>query len=107
MNAVSRVRGHLAQRQRTGSSLTAVNGVQLLVSLDLCIVNVALPDIAVGLGFAPAELTWVIHAYALTFGGLLVLGGKLADLVGRRRTLLFGLFIFAAASLLAGLAPSP
>ena len=107
MNAVSRVRGHSAQRQRTGSILTAVNGVQLLVSLDLCIVNVALPDIAEGLGFAPAELTWVIHAYALTFGGLLLLGGKLADLVGRRRTLLFGLFIFAAASLLAGLATSP
>lgn len=106
-NPVPAARERATGRQRTGSVLTAVNGVQLLVSLDLCIVNVALPDIATDLGFPPAELAWVIHAYALTFGGLLLLGGKLADLVGRRRILLVGLFVFAAASLLAGLATTP
>src|SRR5690606_40453164 len=71
--------------RKPGPTLTAVNGVQLLVSLDLCIVNVALPDIAAGLGFESSELSWVIHAYALTFGGLLLLGGKVADLLGHRR----------------------
>src|SRR5690625_2989578 len=85
---------------RTGPILAAVAGVQLLVSLDLSIVNVALPDIAAGLKFSPSGLTWVIHAYALSFGGLLLLGGKSADVLGRRRMLVIGLTVFAAASLL-------
>lgn len=89
---------------RTGLTLAAVAGVQLLVSLDLSIVNVALPDIGEGLSFDAVGLSWVIHSYALTFGGLLLLGGKLADVVGRRRMLLIGLALFAAASLLAGIA---
>ncbi|MBV2362826.1 MFS transporter [Streptomonospora nanhaiensis] len=93
--------------RKPGPTLTAVNGVQLLVSLDLCIVNVALPDIAAGLGFESSELSWVIHAYALTFGGLLLLGGKVADLLGHRRVLIIGLLVFALSSLLAGLATSP
>lgn len=87
-----------------GLILAAVAGVQLLVSLDLSIVNVALPEIASGLAFDAVGLSWVIHAYALTFGGLLLLGGKLADTLGRRRMLLIGLGLFAVASLLAGLA---
>lgn len=92
---------------RTSTTLAAVAIVQLLVSLDLSIVNVALPDIASGLGFEGAELGWVVHAYALTFGGLLLLGGKAADMVGRRRVLIAGLALFALASLLAGLALAP
>ena len=81
--------------------------MQFLVSLDLAIVNVALPRIGVGLGFSPVGLTWVINAYALTFGGLLLLGGKAADRYGRRRVLLFGLGLFGLASLAGGLAQTP
>jgi len=87
--------------------LAAVAVVQLMVSLDLSVVNVALPQIALGLGFSPAGLTWVIHAYALTFGGLLLLGGKAADRYGRRRLLVLGLGLFGAASLAGGLAQAP
>src|SRR5690606_7293178 len=94
----------LADRRPT---LTTVNTVQLLVSLDLCIVNVALPDIAAGLGFSANGLAWVVHAYVLTFGGLLLLGGRLADVLGRRRMLITGLAVFAFASLLGGLAATP
>jgi EmrB/QacA subfamily drug resistance transporter len=90
----------------SGLILTSVAGVQLLVSLDLSIVNVALPEIASGLQFGAAGLSWVIHAYALTFGGLMLLGGKLADRLGHRRVLLIGLALFAVASLLAGIATS-
>ena len=68
-----------------GLILSTVALVQFLVSLDLAIVNVALPRIGAGLGFSPVGLTWVINAYALTFGGLLLLGGKAADRYGRRR----------------------
>src|SRR5699024_7444090 len=92
---------------RTGAILAAVAVVQLLVSLDLSIVNVALPDIADGLKFSASGLAWVIHAYALTFGGLLLLGGKSADVFGRRRMLVIGLAVFAGASLLAGAADTP
>jgi len=92
---------------RTGAILAAVAVVQLLVSLDLSIVNVALPDIADGLKFSASGLAWVIHAYALTFGGLLLLGGKSADVFGRRRMLVIGLAVFAGASLLAGAAGTP
>src|SRR5690625_4041707 len=84
---------------RAGAILAAVAVVQLLVSLDLSIVNVALPDIADGLKFSASGLAWVIHAYALTFGGLLLLGGKSADVFGRRRMLVIGLAVFAGASL--------
>jgi len=78
-----------------------------MVSLDLSVVNVGLPQIAAGLGFAPLDLTWVIHAYALTFGGLLLLGGKTADRYGRKRILLLGLALFGLASLAGGLARHP
>ena len=76
---------------RPGPTLAAVAVVQFMVSLDLSVVNVGLPQIALGLGFSAVGLTWVIHAYALTFGGLLLLGGKAADRYGRKRVLLFGL----------------
>ncbi|MBT2457352.1 MFS transporter [Streptomyces sp. ISL-86] len=92
---------------RPGLTLAAVAVVQFMVSLDLSVVNVGLPQIAAGLGFSAAGLTWVIHAYALTFGGLLLLGGKAADRYGRKRVLLLGLSLFGLASLLGGLAQEP
>ena len=64
---------------RPGLTLAAVAVVQFMVSLDLSVVNVGLPRIAAGLGFSAVGVTWVIYAYALTFGGLLLLGGKAAD----------------------------
>ncbi|WP_123670503.1 MFS transporter [Actinocorallia herbida] len=92
---------------RPGLTLAAVAIVQFMVSLDLSVVNVGLPEIAAGLGFGAVGLTWVIHAYALTFGGLLLLGGKAADRYGRKRVLVFGLGLFGLASLLGGLAQEP
>ncbi|WP_344821346.1 MFS transporter [Actinocorallia longicatena] len=92
---------------RPGLTLAAVAVVQFMVSLDLSVVNVGLPRIGSGLGFSAVGLTWVIHAYALTFGGLLLLGGKAADRYGRKRVLLLGLGLFGLASLLGGLAQEP
>ncbi len=88
-------------------TLAAVAIVQFMVSLDLSVVNVGLPQIAAGLGFGAVGLTWVIHAYALTFGGLLLLGGKAADRYGRKRVLLLGLGVFGLASLAGGFAQEP
>lgn len=85
-------------------ALAAVSLVQLLVSLDLSVINVALPNIGDDLAAGPVELSWFIHAYALTFGGLLLLGGKAADRYGHRRVLLAGLALFGAASLAGGFA---
>lgn len=81
--------------------------VQFMVSLDLSVVNLGLPQIAAGLGFSATGLTWVIHAYALTFGGLLLLGGKAADRYGNKRVLLLGLGLFGLASLAGGFAQEP
>jgi EmrB/QacA subfamily drug resistance transporter len=78
--------------------------VQFMVVLDIAIVNVALPSIKVDLGFSQEDLQWVISAYALFFGGFLLLGGRAADLLGRRRLFLAGLVVFTLASLFAGLA---
>ncbi|WP_285693774.1 DHA2 family efflux MFS transporter permease subunit [Actinomadura sp. NBRC 104412] len=94
-------------RARPGLTLAAVAVVQFMVSLDLSVVNVGLPRIAAGLGFGAVGLTWVIHAYALTFGGLLLLGGKAADRYGRKRVLLSGLLLFGLASLAGGFAQEP
>ena len=77
---------------------------QFMVVLDISIVNVALPSIQKSLGFSAANLQWVVTAYSLTFGGLLLLGGRLADLFGRRRILLLGLILFTGASLIGGFA---
>src|SRR3954470_5076379 len=78
--------------------------VQFMVVLDIAIVNVALPSIKSDLGFSQADLQWVISAYALVFGGFLLLGGRAADMLGRRRVFLVGIVVFTVASLLAGLA---
>jgi EmrB/QacA subfamily drug resistance transporter len=92
---------------RPALTLAAVAVVQFMVSLDLSVVNVGLPQIAAALGFSAVGLTWVIHAYALTFGGLLLLGGKAADRYGRKRVLLLGLGLFGLASLVGGFATEP
>ncbi|NVI93034.1 MFS transporter [Actinomadura sp. BRA 177] len=92
---------------RPGLVLAAVAVVQFMVSLDLSVVNVGLPQIGAGLGFSAVGVTWVIHAYALTFGGLLLLGGKAADRYGRKRVLLLGLGLFGLASLAGGFAQVP
>ena len=75
-----------------------------MVVLDIAIVNVELPSIQTDLGFSQDNLQWVISAYALVFGGLMLLGGRLADILGRRRVFMAGLVIFSLGSLLCGLA---
>jgi EmrB/QacA subfamily drug resistance transporter len=80
--------------------------VQLMLILDMTVVNVALPDIRTGLGFTPSALSWVLNAYTLAFGGLLLLGGRLGDVFGRRRTFMVGLAVFTLGSLAGGLAPT-
>jgi EmrB/QacA subfamily drug resistance transporter len=77
---------------------------QFMVILDASVITVALASIQEELGFAPSDLQWVVNAYAIAFGGLLLLGGRVADLLGRRRTFLGGLAVFSAASLAGGLA---
>jgi EmrB/QacA subfamily drug resistance transporter len=79
---------------------------QFVVVLDAAIVNVALPSIGKALDFSQDNLAWVVNAYTLTFGGFLLLGGRLADLLGRRRMFMYGLVLFSLASLLGGLAQS-
>jgi len=88
-------------------ALLVIATATLLVVLDSTIVNVALPTLRSGLGFSPAGLEWVVTAYSLAFGGLLLLGGRSGDLLGRRRMLVTGLTLFSLASLTAGLAPDP
>ncbi|NUU22316.1 MAG: MFS transporter, partial [Streptomycetaceae bacterium] len=79
---------------------------QFMLVLDVTVVNVALPSIGAELGLGRDALTWVVTAYALSFGGLMLLGGRIADLVGRRTAFLTGLLVFTAASLTGGLAGS-
>jgi EmrB/QacA subfamily drug resistance transporter len=85
-------------------ALALLATVQFMVILDIAIVNVALPSIQVDLGFSQENLQWVISAYALFFGGFLLLGGRAADLLGRRRMFIAGLILFSAASLASGFA---
>lgn len=87
-----------------GLALAVLAGAQLMIVLDATIVNIALPDIQNALGFSGASLTWVMNAYTLTFGGLLLLGGRLGDLLGRRKMFIGGLLLFTLASLLGGFA---
>src|SRR5256714_6843336 len=78
----------------------------LMIVLDATVVNVALPTIQVDLGFSQSNLAWVVNAYLIAFGGLLLLAGRLGDLIGQRRVFLIGLAIFTTASLLCGTAES-
>jgi EmrB/QacA subfamily drug resistance transporter len=92
--------------RRPGLVLAVILVCQLMVVLDATIVNVALPEIKTSLGFSTTSLSWVISAYALTFGGLLLLGARAGDLLGRRRTFLAGIAVFTLASLAGGFATS-
>jgi EmrB/QacA subfamily drug resistance transporter len=87
-------------------ALVLLAGVQFMVVLDASIVNVALPTIKTSLHFSQDDLQWVVNAYTLTFGGFLLLGGRAADLLGRRKIFMIGMALFSLASLAGGLAPS-
>jgi EmrB/QacA subfamily drug resistance transporter len=92
--------------RRLGLALLVIATAQLMVVLDATIVNVALPHVQSALGFSGSGLEWVVNAYAVTFGGLLLLGGRAGDILGRRRVFVFGLLLFSAASLVGGFATS-
>ncbi|MFE3165524.1 MFS transporter [Streptomyces sp. NPDC059224] len=97
-----------ARRQgRPGIALTVIAACQLMVVLDATIVNIALPHIQDALKFSTTDLTWVVSAYTLTFGGLLLLGARAGDILGRRRVFMTGILLFTFASLLGGLAQEP
>src|ERR1700727_2301051 len=93
-------------QRHLGLALFVIATAQLMVVLDATVVNVALPHIQHALGFSGSGLEWVINAYALTLGGLLLLGGRAGDLLGRRRMFIIGLLLFSAASLAGGFATS-
>src|SRR3954452_1799069 len=90
--------------RRRWLALAVIVAAQFMVVLDVAIVNVALPSIQTDLGFSSESLQWVITAYAIFFGGVLLLGGRLADLLGRRNLFIAGLGLFTLMSLLDGLA---
>src|SRR6476620_3771708 len=94
----------VATEQRRWFALALLSAVQFMVVLDIAIVNVALPSIKVDLGFSQENLQWVISAYALFFGGFLLLGVRLADRLGRRLLFLAGIGLFTTASRVSGLA---
>src|SRR5215469_16719510 len=95
-----------AVNRHLGLALVVIATAQLMVILDAAIVNVALPHIQHALGFTGSGLEWVVTAYAVTFGGLLLLGGRSGDLLGRKRIFIAGLLLFSAASLFGGFATS-
>ncbi|MBA3400474.1 MAG: DHA2 family efflux MFS transporter permease subunit [Actinobacteria bacterium] len=94
----------IAEGRRKWYALALICAVQFMVVLDIAIVNVALPSIQADLGFSQENLQWVLSAYALVFGGFLLLGGRTADLLGRRRIFIAGTILFTVGSLLCGLA---
>src|SRR5215210_5134673 len=102
--AIRKEDAHMTSSRRKWLALALLCTVQFMVVLDIAVVNVALPSIQTDLGFSPENLQWVISAYALLFGGFLLLGGRAADLLGRRRVFLAGVVVFTVASLLSGLA---
>src|SRR5947208_9592363 len=95
---------HPVSSRRRWSALALIVTAQFMVILDVAIVNVALPSIKSDLSFSETGIQWVITAYAILFGGALLLGGRLADLLGRRRMFVAGLALFGASSLLSGFA---
>jgi EmrB/QacA subfamily drug resistance transporter len=105
----ARTQSHRAITQRAGRrgiALALVLCAQLMIILDMTVVNIALPNIASGLHLSEAGLSWVLNAYTLTFGGLLLLGGRAGDILGRRRVFIAGISLFTVASLAGGLATS-
>ena len=95
-----------ARHENKSFALMLLAMTQFVVVIDASIVNVALPSIGTALKFSQTDLSWVVNAYTLTFGGFLLLGGRLADLLGRRRMFMLGLVVFSVSSLLGGLAQS-
>jgi len=105
MRRVSSVSTNEQARSRaTGLILAIILASYLMIGVDVSIVNIALPSLKAGLGFSTVGLSWVVNAYMLAYGGLLFLGGRSGDIVGRRRTLLGGVALFTAASALGGFA---
>jgi EmrB/QacA subfamily drug resistance transporter len=96
--------GPTRRHGRPGLALFIMLSAQLMIILDLTVVNIALPHIQTGLNFSAASLSWVLNAYTLTFGGLLLLGGRAGDILGRRRVFLAGIALFTLSSLAGGLA---
>src|SRR6478609_221906 len=90
-----------------GATLALLAFAQLIISLDLNIVFVALPEIGAGLGFSGQTLQWVVSVYTVFTGGFLLFGGRAADLIGQRRMFVFALWLYALSSLIGGLAWSP
>jgi EmrB/QacA subfamily drug resistance transporter len=103
---VARAPGAARRGYHPALALTIIAASQLMVVLDATIVNIALPQIQQALGFSTTDLSWVLNAYTLTFGGLLLLGGRAGDILGRRRVFIAGILVFTAASFLGGLATS-
>ncbi|GGQ95436.1 MFS transporter [Streptomyces asoensis] len=99
--------GSARREGHPGIALTVIAACQLMVVLDATIVNIALPHIQDALSFSTTDLTWVVSAYTLTFGGLLLLGARAGDILGRRRVFMAGILLFTAASFLGGLAQEP
>src|SRR5437016_8130192 len=94
----------LEQNRKRWLALAVIVAAQFMVVLDVAIVNVALPSIKTDLHFSPESLQWVLTAYSILFGGVLLLGGRMADLLGRRRLFMAGILLFTVSSLLDGLA---
>src|SRR3954466_7232859 len=103
---MSRLASTLSTERRRWAALMVVCLAQLMIVLDVTIVNVALPAIQQDLHFSQAGLTWVVNAFLVTFGSLLLLAGRLGDLAGRKRVFQAGVVTFIVASMLCGLAPS-
>jgi MFS family permease len=101
---MSRTANARLRRPNPWVALTLIVAAQFMVVLDISIVNVALATIKTDLRFSEASLQWVISAYAIIFGGFLLLGGRIADLFGRRRVFVAGIALFTLASALSGLA---
>src|SRR5438046_8995356 len=95
-----------ARRVAPGTVLVLVAVAQFMVVLDATVVNVALPTIQRSVGFSEQSLSWVLNAYTLMFGGFLLLGGRLADTLGRRRLFVAGITVFSVASLICGISQS-
>src|ERR1700719_5400853 len=91
-------------RRHLGLALFVIASAQLMVVLDATIVNVALPHVQNALGFSGTGLEWIVNAYTLAFGGLLLLGGRAGDILGRRRVFIAGMILFSVASLAGGFA---
>ncbi|MCF3179800.1 MFS transporter [Streptomyces polychromogenes] len=105
--APPRIPGAARRPGRPGVALAVIAACQLMVVLDATIVNIALPHIQTALSFSTTDLSWVISAYTLAFGGLLLLGGRAGDILGRRRVFMAGILLFTLASLLGGFAQEP